>query len=574
MIQPSGGDATRTPQICKPFRSYCPSPEVLLFSLVSFTFLRALRKVLHQPHRRPILHLRHNRLLCRPRHSRLYSSTLDPACLDSHSSPTGQPCRGRSLPAFWELQAGSMRTGPFEATRFEATPSNAAVWQSLQVIEERATAAFWFEADHQKSLRFEANARRMLALQPAVEYAVAAAKRASAATLAAAERFADAVLLAADATTERAANRIVVVAVAAPGFLLMRAADLYLSIALAAAVMRVALCTNVATVFRNKRGEPQRKQALHSGDESGDEGDVVNVTVLDQAKGEDVDGLITEDDEDDDNFLRTLPWRSAAEGATLVNSDCLHPTEEEHPKEMTESQKIIAAFEVELESENFERAVVASTISEIERIEKVEAVDASMVSELERVSKVEAERRDELPPPPSEEEVEDFLPTLPWRRAVENATLIKEAGAAKNIQMALWQMRGRGIMVAAAEAEAAKVETASAEAAAMAAREYSDRSNIYSPLVTDADTDTDSGDTDTDESVDDARHDDATTVLHGARLPPPRSCPCPRPCRAVRSSPLPTTRRKRAGCWSEAWSEGTRIARRVCIWLSALLCSP
>jgi hypothetical protein len=366
-----------------------------------------------------------------------------------------------------------MRTGPFEATRFEATPSNAAVWQSLQVIEERATAAFWFEADHQKSLRFEANARRMLALQPAVEYAVAAAKRASAATLAAAERFADAVLLAADATTERAANRIVVVAVAAPGFLLMRAADLYLSIALAAAVMRVALCTNVATVFRNKRGEPQRKQALHSGDESGDE---------------------------------------------------------EHPKEMTESQKIIAAFEVELESENFERAVVASTISEIERIEKVEAVDASMVSELERVSKVEAERRDELPPPPSEEEVEDFLPTLPWRRAVENATLIKEAGAAKNIQMALWQMRGRGIMVAAAEAEAAKVETASAEAAAMAAREYSDRSNIYSPLVTDADTDTDSGDTDTDESVDDARHDDATTVLR----PPPApavvsvSAPVPR----------------------------------------------
>jgi hypothetical protein len=37
-----------------------------------------------------------------------------------------------------------MRTGPFEATRFEATPSNAAVRQSLQVIEERATAAFWF----------------------------------------------------------------------------------------------------------------------------------------------------------------------------------------------------------------------------------------------------------------------------------------------------------------------------------------------------------------------------------------------------------------------------------------------
>ena len=353
-----------------------------------------------------------------------------------------------------------MRTG----RPFEATLSNATVLQLLQAIELRVTAAFWFEA-HQKSLRFaEANARRKQALQPAVEHVVAAAKCAVAATVATAERFADAIA-AADAAVERAAHRLVEVAFAVPG----RAADLYLSVAVAAAeyaidaVVRVAVRTGVATLL-HKRGKAQRKQALHSGEESGDEGDVVG--SADEAEGEDVDGLFTVDKEE---------------------------------VKMTESQKIIAAFEVELESENAERAFVASIVSEITRIEKVEATEASIVSEVERISKLEAEQRNEssfsssrrsiapsrvgfgtFPPgaPPEAEVEEDLLPTLPWRSAaVEIATLVKEAAAAT---------------AAAAEAEAAKAETA--HAAAMAAGGFDDPSNVYSPLVSDADTDTDTGD--------------------------------------------------------------------------------
>ena len=410
------------------------------------------------------------------------------AFLASRRAPTGRPCRGRSWPAFWGLQAGSMRTG----RPSEATLSNATVLQLLQAIELRVTAAFWFEA-HQKSLRVaEANARGKQALQSAVEHVVVAAKCAVAATVATAERFADAIA-AADAAAERAAHRLVEVAVAAPG----RAADLYLSVAVAAAecaidaVKRVAVCTGVATLLQ-KRVEAQRKQALHSGDESGDEGDVVG--SADEAEGEDVDGLFTVDKEE---------------------------------VKMTESQKIIAAFEVELESENAERAFVASIVSEITRIEKVEAAEASIVSEVERTNKLEAERRDEsffsssrrliassrvgfdpFPPgTPSEAKVEDLLPTLPWRSAAEIATLVKEAAA---------------VTAAAAEAEAVKAETA--HAAAMAAGGFDDPSNVYSPLVSNADTDTDTEGTDTEESVD-----DATTVLRPRSAPAAVSAPAPAP---------------------------------------------
>ena len=382
-----------------------------------------------------------------------------------------------------------MRTG----RPFEATLSNATVLQLLQAIELRVTAAFWFEA-HQKSLRVaEANARGKQALQPAVEHVVAAAKCVVVVTVATAERFADAIA-AADAAAERAAHRLVEVAVAAPG----RAADLYLSVAVAAAecaidaVKRVAVCTGVATLL-HKRVEAQRKQALHSGDESGDEGDVVG--SADEAEGEDVDGLFTVDKKE---------------------------------AKMTESQKIIAAFEVELESENAERAFVASIVSEITRIEKVEATEASIVREAERISKLEAERRNEssfsssrrsiapsrvgfgtFPPgAPLEAEVEDLLPTLPWRSAAEiHAPLVKEAAAAT---------------AAAAEAEAAKAETA--HAAAMAAGGFDDPSNVYSPLVSDADTDTDTGDTDAEESVD-----DATTVLRPRSAPAAVSASVPAP---------------------------------------------
>ena len=131
------------------------------------------------------------------------------------------------------------------------------------------------------------------------------------------------------------------------------------------------------------------------------------------------------------------------------------------PEEMTESQKIIAAFEEELEHENVsgpwdvERAIAASAISETERIERIrinEKLEAAMLSAAIAASLIEAAR-------------------------VEDA-----AGAAANTQIASWQMRGDVASAGpAANAEAAKAETASAEAAGMAAREYHDDSEDSSP---------------------------------------------------------------------------------------------
>ena len=131
------------------------------------------------------------------------------------------------------------------------------------------------------------------------------------------------------------------------------------------------------------------------------------------------------------------------------------------PEEMTESQKIIAAFEEELEHENvsgpwdMERAIAASAISETERIERIrinEKLEAAMLSAAIAASLIEAAR-------------------------VEDA-----AGAAANTQIASWQMRGDVASAGpAANAEAAKAETASAEAAGMAAREYHDDSEDSSP---------------------------------------------------------------------------------------------
>ena len=386
-----------------------------------------------------------------------------------------------------------MRTG----RAFEATLSNATVWQLLQAIELHVTEAFWFEA-RQKSLWFaEANARRKPALQPAVEYAVAAAKCAVAATIAKAERVADAVA-AADAAAERAAHRVVDGAVAAAG----RAVAVVLAAAecAVAAIVRMALCANDVAwaTFPDKRGEGRygSQTLLATLLNDGDEGDVVgSADEAEPVEGANVDGLITVD--------------------------------KEEVEEMTDSQKIIAAFEVELESENAERAFVASIVSEITRIEKVEAAEASIVSEVERINKLEAERRDESffsssrrliassrvgfgpfpPDTPSEAKVEDLLPTLPWRSAAEIATLVKEAAV---------------VTAAAAEAEAVKAETA--HAAAMAAGGFDDPSNVYSPLVSNADTDTDTEGTDTEESVD-----DATTVLRPRSAPAAVSAPVPAP---------------------------------------------
>lgn len=144
------------------------------------------------------------------------------------------------------------------------------------------------------------------------------------------------------------------------------------------------------------------------------------------------------------------------DGEGLITED---NTNEEYlpaPEEMTESQKIIAAFEEELERENVPgpwdvaSAIAASAISETERIERIERhekIEASLLSAAIAASLIDAAR-------------------------VKGA-----AGAAANTQIASWYMRGDVAAAGpAANAEAAKAETASAEAAAIAmvAREHHD----------------------------------------------------------------------------------------------------
>ena len=141
------------------------------------------------------------------------------------------------------------------------------------------------------------------------------------------------------------------------------------------------------------------------------------------------------------------------DGEGLITEDNTNEEDLPAPEEMTESQKIIAAFEEELEHEN--RAIAASAISETERIERIrinEKLEAAMLSAAIAASLIEAAR-------------------------VEDA-----AGAAANTQIASWQIRGDVAAAGpAANAEAAKAEAASAEAAGMAAREYHDDSEDSSP---------------------------------------------------------------------------------------------
>ena len=149
------------------------------------------------------------------------------------------------------------------------------------------------------------------------------------------------------------------------------------------------------------------------------------------------------------------------DGEGLITEDNTNEEDLPAPEEMTESQKIIAAFEEELKRENVPgpwdvaRAIAASAISEtqrIERIERNEEIEASMLSAAIAASLIEAAR-------------------------VKDTT-----GAAANTQIASWQMRGDVAAAGpAANAEAAKAETASAEAAAMATREYHDASENSSP---------------------------------------------------------------------------------------------
>ena len=153
------------------------------------------------------------------------------------------------------------------------------------------------------------------------------------------------------------------------------------------------------------------------------------------------------------SFAHVVGTSSLPHGEGLITEDSTNEEDLPAPEEMTESQKIIAAFEEE--HENVFRAIAASAISETERIERIrinEKLEAAMLSAAIAASLIEAAR-------------------------VEDA-----AGAAANTQIASWQMRGDVAAAGpAANAEAAKAEAASAEAAGTAAREYHDDSEDSSP---------------------------------------------------------------------------------------------